>query len=66
MNLLFTNLIAEDIDLGNLGGKGLGPLQDPGENPGVLLEKLVSSVIGLMTVGAILWFSIQVIIAGYG
>mgnify|MGYP001561311818 FL=1 len=56
------NLIADE-SLGNI--RGLGPLGDP-QQPGALLEKLVSNVVGFMTVGGILWFTIQIIIAGYG
>lgn len=61
-NLTNLNLIADE-SLGTI--KGLGPLGDP-QAPGNLLEKTLSSVIGLMTVGGILWFTIQIIIAGYG
>lgn len=49
--------------------KGLGPLGDPNayaSGSGGLLEKLLSSVIGFLTLGAILWFVVQIIIGGYG
>lgn len=60
-----TNLLSllSDESLGNI--RGIGPLGDPQE-PASLLEKLLSSIIGLMVVGAILWFVIQTIIAGHG
>lgn len=56
-----------DTSLGEI--KGFGPLGDPttfSEGTGGLLEKLLSNIIGFLTVGAILWFVVQVIIGGYG
>ncbi|MBI2591020.1 MAG: hypothetical protein HYW33_04120 [Candidatus Blackburnbacteria bacterium] len=55
-----------DTSLGEL--KGLGPLGDPAsfsEGTGGLLEKLLSNIIGFLTVGAILWFVVQIVIGGY-
>ncbi|MBI4029509.1 MAG: hypothetical protein HY376_04060 [Candidatus Blackburnbacteria bacterium] len=60
-----TNLLANE-SLGNI--KGLGPLGDPNafpEGTGGLLEKLLSNIIGFLTVGAILWFIVQIVIGGY-
>ena len=59
-----TNLVAES--LGEI--KGFGPLGDPTsltEGARGLLEKLLSNIIGFMTVGAILWFIVQIVIGGY-
>ena len=61
MNFAITTMLADE-SLGNI--RGFGPLGDP-QDPGGLLEGLISSIIGLMVVGAILWFIVQVIIAGY-
>lgn len=48
------------------------PIEGPGINPGttsdqsiVTLDKIVSNLIGFMSIIAIIWFAIQVILAGY-
>lgn len=42
-----------------------GPGIDPGTNPVSTLEKILSSVIGFFSVIAIIWFTIQFILAGF-
>ena len=53
--------------LGTIGGGGLGPWSniDKLNNPGIVLADIISMAIGLMTLGAGIWFLFQVIIAGY-
>lgn len=54
-----------DASLGTIGGQGLGPF---GENPGdglTGIAKIVSSVIGLMTIAAGIWFLLQFIVGGF-
>lgn len=46
--------------------QGVGALANPGANSGTLLEKVVSNVIGVMTVVAFIYFAFQIIFAGYG
>ena len=45
------------------------PIEGPGINPGTTpdqtLDKIVSNLIGFMSIIAIIWFAIQVILAGY-
>ena len=51
--------------LGNIGGDGLGPF---GKNPGdglTGISAIVSSVIGLMTISAGIWFLFQFIVGGF-
>ncbi|HLD24813.1 MAG TPA: hypothetical protein VJB96_02740 [Patescibacteria group bacterium] len=59
MNLL------SDASLGTIGGSGLGPF---GENPGdglTGIAKIISSVIGFMTIAAGVWFLFQFIVGGF-
>jgi amino acid transporter len=52
-------------DLGTIGGEGLGPF---GANPGDGLTgivNIISSVIGLMTIAAGVWFLFQFIVGGF-
>lgn len=58
----FTTLLAE-TKLGDI--RGFGPLGDPTDNPFGLLQKLLSSVIGFLTIGAIIWFTLQIIFGAY-
>ena len=57
--------------LGTIGeGEGLGPWSnidkiDKLNNPGIILADIISMTIGVMTLGAGIWFLFQVIIAGY-
>jgi len=58
-------LLSAKYDLGTIGkGEGLGPWTNPTE-PGVILANILSMAIGVMTLGAGIWFLFQVIIAGY-
>lgn len=56
------------LDLGTIGGnKGFGPFGDIGSSNTAGLEaviKVVSSVIGFMTVAASIWFLFQLIVGG--
>ncbi len=55
-------------DLGTIGeGEGLGPWSEPGgiSNTAALLGKILSNVIGFMTIGAGIWFMFQFIIGAY-
>jgi len=54
-----------DADLGTIGGGGLGPF---GDNPGdglTGITKMVSSIIGLMTIAAGIWFLFQILVGGF-
>ena len=56
--------------LGTIGGGGLGPWSnidkiDKLNNPGIILADIISMAIGVMTLGAGIWFLFQIIIAGY-
>jgi len=57
-NLLATNLI-------------ISPIQGPGVNPDLYgnstqtLEKVISQIIGVLTIVAVIFFAIQIIFAGY-
>jgi formate-dependent nitrite reductase membrane component NrfD len=42
-----------------------GPGIDPGTNGTTALEKIISQIIGVLTIVAVIYFAIQVIIAGY-
>jgi len=46
--------------------KGVGELDNPGDQSGILLEKVISSVIGVMSIVAFIYFTFQIIFAGYG
>ena len=57
--------ILSDASLGTIGGSGLGPF---GEAPGdglTGITKIVSSVIGFMTIAAGIWFLFQFIVGGF-
>ena len=58
------NLLATVEDLGTIGeGPGLGPWTT---QPATALTTIISNAIGLMTIGAGIFFLFQTIIAGYG
>lgn len=42
-----------------------GPGIQPDSNPGLSLEKLISGAIGLLTIIAVIYFVIQIILTGY-
>lgn len=56
-------------DLGTLGGEGFGPwakVEQWGKyEPSIILADIISMAIGVMTIGAGIWFLFQVIVAGY-
>ena len=60
------------VDLGKIGGPGLGPFGDifygvkDGAKALTDIASIVSSVIGIMTIAAGIWFLIQVLIGGFG
>ena len=63
MNKLLVQVMQKP--LGTIGeGPGFGPWAQIND-PGNILAKIISNVIGAMTIGAGLWFLFQVIIAGY-
>ena len=45
-------------------GEGLGRWSNPTE-PGIILADIISMTLGVMTIGAGIWFLFQVIISGY-
>lgn len=58
-------LLAQAQSLGEIGGEGLGPF---GNTPGdglAGITKLISSIIGVMTVAAGIWFLFQVLVGGF-
>lgn len=60
-------LAQQPIPLGRIGGQGLGPFGNIDLNPVVALTKVtetVSSIIGIMTIGATIWFIFQFLIGG--
>lgn len=50
--------------LGQIGGSGLGPFAD-NPDPYTAVTKIVSSVIGVMTIAAGVWFLLQFIVGGF-
>jgi len=69
--MIETFLAAQPIPtpIGTIGkGEGFGPWTEKiigGAEPGSILAKIISNVIGAMTIGAGIWFLFQAIIAGY-
>ena len=58
------HLLAQNaVDMGNLSGPGTAV--SSGTDATTAAEKIVSQVIGALTVVAIIWFAIQIILAGY-
>jgi len=55
-----TKLIAQ-IPMPTLGGIG----KDFGPDPVVALDNILSTIIGFLSISAIIWFTIQTIFAGY-
>jgi len=53
------------LELGKIGGEGLGPFGDAPGDGLTGITKVVSSVIGIMTVAAGIWFLFQFIIGGF-
>ncbi len=61
-------LAQEPHDLGTIGeGPGLGPWSEPGgiSDAAALLGKILSNVIGFMTIGGGIWFMFQFVIGTY-
>ena len=57
------NLLAVDIPLAPSGGfQGIGPLGQTGANAPSQFTDAISKIIGIMTVVAFIWFTIQFII----
>ena len=54
-------------DLGRIGGEGLGPFANvSGGSEGLQnISKLVSSIIGVMTISGFIWFIFQFLIGGF-
>jgi len=62
-------MLLADAPLGTIGGSGLGPfgnqnLSDPTVGATNVVNT-ISSIIGLMTVAAAIWFILQIIFGGY-
>ena len=52
-------------NLGTIGGAGLGPFSNPGQDPVSALRnftQIISSIIGVMTVAAGIWFMFNLLI----
>lgn len=50
--------------LGQIGGSDLGPFAD-NPDPYTAITKIISSIIGVMTIAAGVWFLLQFIIGGF-
>lgn len=59
------NILSTGVPLGGIKGLPGSKLGDPSGDPGGLLQTLFSNVLGFLTVGAILWFLVQIIMGGY-
>lgn len=53
------------IPIGKIGGEGLGNLSESGANAPAQLSRVISSIVGVMTVAAGIWFLFQILIGGY-
>ena len=66
--MMINSLLAQK-DLGTIGkGPGFGPWVGPitvGDDPAGVLSRIISNALGVMTIGAGIWFLFQAIIAGY-
>jgi len=68
------DLLAQASSLGKIGGDGLGPFGNlgsiTGKSGGVealsAITKIVSSIVGVMTISAGIWFTFQFLIGGMG
>ena len=71
MNFFFPEVVRADDCIG--GGEGLGPIAkllcsgqaDTAQETGNILNKILSTVLGFLTIVAAIWFMIQFIIAGF-
>lgn len=53
--------------LGQIGGAGLGPFSNLGNSTGAdALAKVISGIIGVLTVAGAIWFMFQLLIGGIG
>lgn len=50
--------------LGQIGGAGLGPFAQGGGSGAAGLAKVISGIIGVITIGAAVWFMIQLFVGG--
>ena len=67
--MIINSLLAQ-YDLGTIGkrpgfGPWIAPLSGANADPSILLSRIISNVLGVMTIGAGIWFLFQVIVAGY-
>jgi len=53
------------LSLGQIGGSGLGPFGESAGDGLTGITKIVSSIIGIMTIAAGIWFLFQIIIGGF-
>ena len=61
-------IFAEEVKLGTIGGEGLGPfgnIQFNGVTALTAVVDTISSIIGIMTVAASIWFLLQFVIGGF-
>lgn len=60
-------LIAQTVKepLGRIGGEDFGPWATGLDEPEIIITRVISNIIGAMTIGAGIWFLFQAIIAGY-
>ena len=71
MKFFFPEVVRADDCIG--GGEGLGPIAklfcsgqaDTAQETGNVLNKILSTVLGFLTIVAAIWFMIQFIIAGF-
>lgn len=58
-------MIVLALELGKIGGSGLGPFGESAGDGLTGITNIVSSVIGVMTVAAGIWFLFQFVIGGF-
>lgn len=55
------------LDLGKIGGEGLGPFGNTSFDEGNVMTKftgVISAIVGLLTIVAAIWFLVQVLLGG--
>jgi hypothetical protein len=65
-------LLAQKIDLGTIGGEGLGNINNDvgslgtAQSAGDRIAQVLSGVVGFMTIAGAIWFLFQILTAGLG
>ena len=59
--MVHSQLLALDVTMPKFTGLGV----DPGANGTLALERIISQIIGILTIVAVIFFAIQIIFAGY-